>query len=139
VSSLVLDLDERVVEAGAIVDPHLRTAPLFCGSVLRSWGWFGGALWYRNCSAASPWATAIRRDAFEKAGGLDPGSTWQEAFVSLCLRLRAEGRRGMVNPHSRVYVNSVASPVVPAAPYVNDPYFHPAFTSACPLQLASTQ
>jgi GT2 family glycosyltransferase len=139
VSSLVLDLDERVVEAGAIVDPHLRVAPLFSGGVLRSWGWFGGALWYRNCSAASPWAVAMRRDAFEKIGGLDSGSTWQEAFVSLCLRLRADGRRGMVNPHSRVYVKSVASSVVAAASYVNDPYFHPAFTSVCPLQLASTQ
>ena len=138
-SSLVLDVDERVIEAGAIVDPDLNVAPLFSGSALRSWEGFGSPLWYRNCSAASPWAVAMRREAFEKIGGLDLGSTWQEAFISLCLRLRAEGLRGMVNPHSRVYVKSAPTPTIAAAAYVNDPYFHPAFAWVCPLRLVSTQ
>ncbi|MFZ4731649.1 MAG: glycosyltransferase [Pirellulales bacterium] len=140
-SGLVLDPGGSVVEAGLVVDRFGTGSPMFRGSPLRQWGWFGGPLWYRNCSAATPWAVAVQADAWVAAGGFDTRLDWQGAFVDLCRGIRREGRRGMVDPHARVTLHPVELPAVP--PFHDslrdDPHFHPAFSAVAPLTLDATR
>jgi hypothetical protein len=136
-SGLVLDAAGSVVEAGLVVDRFGVGSPMFRGSPLRQWGWFGGPLWYRNCTAASPWAVAVNAECWIAAGGFDERLDWQGAFVDLCRSLRREGRRGVVDPHARVTLGEGDLPPVP--PFDDslrsDPYFHPAFSAVVPLTL----
>ena len=136
-SGLVLDAAGSVVEAGLVVDRFGAGSPMFRGSPLRQWGWFGGPLWYRNCTAASPWAVAVNAECWIAAGGFDERLDWQGAFVDLCRSLRREGRRGVVDPHARVALGEGDLPPVP--PFDDslrsDPYFHPAFSAVVPLTL----
>ncbi len=138
-SGLVLDANGHVVEAGLVVDRFGAGSPMFRGSPLRQWGWFGGPLWYRNCTAASPWAVAIQADAWVAAGGFNERLDWQSAFVDLCCSIRRDGRRGVVDPHARVTLHDVPLPPVPPfdTSLRDDPYFHPAFSSVAPLELES--
>ncbi|MFM7207901.1 MAG: glycosyltransferase [Planctomycetaceae bacterium] len=139
-SGLVLDASGHVVEAGLVVDNGGSGSPMFRGSPLRQWGWFGGPLWYRNCTAASPWAVAVSADCWVAAGGFDERLDWQSAFVDLCRSIHRDGRRGVVNPHARVTLHEVALPPVPAfdESLRDDPYFHPAFSAVVPLTLDAT-
>ena len=136
-SGLVLDAAGSVVEAGLVVDRFGTGSPMFRGSPLRQWGWFGGPLWYRNCSAASPWAVAIDADAWVAAGGFDERLEWDSAFVDLCGAIRRNGMRGVVDPHARITLRAGDLPPVP--PFHDslrdDPYFHPAFSRVVPLTL----
>ena len=136
-SGLVLDAAGNVVEAGLVVDRFGAGSPMFRGSPLRQWGWFGGPLWYRNCTAASPWAVAVDVNCWIAAGGFDERLDWQGAFVELCRTLRREGRRGVVDPHARIALGKEELPPVP--PFDDslrsDPYFHPAFSAVVPLTL----
>lgn len=139
-SGLVLDATGHVVEAGLVVDRFGNGSPMFRGSPLRQWGWFGGPLWYRNCSAASPWACAIDADAWVAAGGFDERLDWQGAFVDLCRSIHLHGRRGVVDPHARIALHAGDLPAVPAFhdSLRDDPYFHPAFSAVVPLTLDAT-
>ncbi len=139
-SGLVLDSAGSVVEAGLVVDRFGTGSPMFRGSPLRQWGWFGGPLWYRNCSAASPWAVAVNADAWVAAGGFDERLEWQASFVDLCGSIRRDGKRGVVDPHARITLRAGDLPAVP--PFHDslrsDPYFHPAFSAVVPLTLDAT-
>jgi GT2 family glycosyltransferase/SAM-dependent methyltransferase len=136
-SGLVLDAEGTVVEAGLVVDRFGTGSPMFRGSPLRQWGWFGGPLWYRNCTAATPWALAINADDWVAAGGLDEQLGWQSACVGLCRAIGRAGKRGVVDPHARVALQPGPLPPVPAFhdSLRDDPYFHPAFASAVPLTM----
>jgi len=136
-SGLVLDSAGSVVEAGLVVDRFGTGSPMFRGSPLRQWGWFGGPLWYRNCSAASPWAVAVNADAWVSAGGFDERLEWQSSFVDLCGAIRRDGKRGVVDPHARITLRAGELPPVPAFhdSLRDDPYFHPAFSAVVPLTL----
>jgi glycosyltransferase involved in cell wall biosynthesis len=136
-SGLVLDAEGMVVEAGLVVDRFGTGSPMFRGSPLRRWGWFGGPLWYRNCTAASPWALAINADDWVAAGGLDERLGWQSACIDLCRAIGRAGKRGVVDPHARVTLETGPLPPVPAFhdSLREDPYFHPAFASVVPLTL----
>ena len=137
-SGLVLDAKGLVVEAGLIVDRFGTGSPMFRGSPLRQWGWFGGPLWYRNCTAASPWALAINADDWVAAGGLDEQLSWQSACIELCRAIGRTGKRGVVDPHARVTLEPGPLPTVPDFhdSLRDDPYFHPAFVSVVPLALS---
>jgi len=139
-SGLVLDAAGAVVEAGLVVDERGVGSPMFRGSPLRQWGWFGGPLWYRNCSAASPWAVAMSAEAWITAGGFNERLDWQATFVELCTAIRRAGRRGVVDPHARVVLHEGPLPEVPAFhdSLRADPHFHPAFSSVVPLALDAT-
>lgn len=139
-SGLVLDQGGSVVEAGLVVDRFGAGSPMFRGSPLRQWGWFGGPLWYRNCSASTPWAVAVAADAWVAAGGFDTRLDWQGAFIDCCKAMRRAGRRGMVDPHARI---TLAAGDLPAVPEFHDslrddPHFHPAFSAVVPLTLDAT-
>ena len=139
-SGLVLDAAGNVVEAGLVVDRFGAGSPMFRSSPLRQWGWFGGPLWYRNCTAASPWAVAVSADCWVAAGGFDERLDWQGAFVDLCRTIHRNGRRGVVDPHARVTLHEGELPAVPAfdESLRDDPYFHPAFAAVVPLTLHAT-
>jgi GT2 family glycosyltransferase/SAM-dependent methyltransferase len=140
-TSLVLDAEGTVAEAGLVVDGLGRGSPMFRGSPLRQWGWFGGPLWYRNCTAAHPWSVAVAADAWLAAGGLDERLGWESAFVDLCRSIHRSGRRGLVDPHARAMLHAGDLPPVPPFHETlrEDPYFHPAFSAVAPLTLdAST-
>lgn len=140
-TALVLDAAGAVAEAGLVVDALGRGSPMFRGSPLRQWGWFGGPLWYRNCTAAHPWTVAVAADAWLAAGGLDERLGWQAAFVDLCRSIHRGGRRGVVDPHARAQLHEGDLPPVPPfhESLRDDPCFHPAFSSVVPLTLdAST-
>jgi hypothetical protein len=127
-----------VYEAGRVVAPDYQSAPLFHQSPLFSFGWFGGPLWYRNMSAASPYAIAMSADDI-----LTILSTFQYSeeshFSAFCLALTQGGRRGLINPFAKVYFEKPPESHWPneGSLYHQDPYFHPAFNQVNPLELQS--
>lgn len=134
-SGLILDAHGDVVEAGLVVDCFGRGSPLFRGDRLRHWGWLGGPLWYRNCTASSPWLVAVDAASYRAAGGFDEQLCWEQAFVGLCRAIHRGGKRGVVDPHARATLATGELPPVPEFHHSvkTDPYFHPAFSSVVPL------
>ena len=138
-TGLVVGADGLVVECGLVVDAKGEGTPLFRGTPPTQWGSFGGPMWYRNTSAANPWALALKADAWEEAAGLDPTLRLDRAFTTLCTRIRGQGYRGVVEPHARVTIGPGPLAAVPAfdPSLGEDPYFHPAYASVVPLRLAA--
>ncbi|BAY12210.1 glycosyltransferase [Calothrix sp. NIES-2098] len=137
-SALILTNQNIVVEAGLVVDKHGNGSPLFYGNTLYSWEIFGGALWYRNCSASSPWALAFSYEHYLSLGGLSTDSySVQDAMIKLCQASRATNKRGLVNPHARAFLVDLPDNITPKFDdsLTDDPYFHPAFGSVVPLKL----
>lgn len=135
-SAVVLDLDSRVLEAGRVVGDNDQSAPLFRDSYLHSYGWFGGPLWYRNASAASPVAVAIKASLL--AGALARLPAQQPAnFATLCRVLREGGLRGLVNPHARAHLREPTESEWRNEGhfYAADPYFNPSFSQVSPLSM----
>ncbi|MCC5651789.1 glycosyltransferase [Nostoc sp. XA013] len=139
-SALIVTTQNIVVEAGLIVDKYGNGSPLFYGSNLYTWEIFGGALWYRNCSASSPWAVAFSYKHYLAIGGLSiDSSSVQHSMIKLCQASRATNKRGLVNPHARAFLLGLPDNDVPKFDdsLADDPYFHPAFASVVPLKLRS--
>jgi len=138
-SGLIVGADGNVVECGLVVDANGEGTPLFRGIPPTQWGSFGGPMWYRNTSAANPWALALKAEAWESVRGINPRLHLPQAFVDLCGNLRRRGYRGVVEPHARVTIGpGPLAPVPPFDPSLgDDPYFHPAYASIVPLRLAS--
>lgn len=133
-SALVLLNDDTVVEAGRVVGSEGATQPLFRGVPLRHMGPMGGPLWYRNVSAAGDTAIAFKRDQLQLTKYRD--TSWNQTIVAICADVCNTGRRGVVIPHARAFVNHM--PALSDAWHEsmrNDPYFHPAFMSVVPLAL----
>jgi hypothetical protein len=136
-TALLLDEADTVIEAGLVVAENGEVAPLLHGSPLYFYGWFGGALWHRNCRAASPVALAMSRAALLEAGFPDDGRDFGVALAALTCRMGEGGRRGVVVPHARAYLERAPAYPPTHASFASDPYFHPAFGAAGPLQLSS--
>lgn len=138
-TGLVVGADGNVVECGLVVDAKGEGTPLFRGIPPTQWGSFGGPMWYRNTSAANPWALALKAEAWESVRGINPRLHLPQAFVDLCGNLRRRGYRGVVEPHARVTIGpGPLAPVPPFDPSLgDDPYFHPAYASVVPLRLAA--
>lgn len=126
--------DDTVIEAGRIVASNGMTQPLFRGAPLRHCGFFGGALWHRNVSAAGDTAVAFKRASLRLSEHRQAG--WQKALEASYAEARRDGHRGVVVPSARVYLDTM-----PATQdgwhdsMRDDPYFHPAFRSVAPLEL----
>jgi hypothetical protein len=134
-SALVLSDDGSVAEAGHVVDRSGIGVPLFRGAPLREWGWLGGPLWRRNCSASGPWAIAFSARALVCSGLADSTQVWPMALTNACVAVRDVGLRGVVEPSARATVHADALPPVPPFLGSDDPFFHPAFDSIAPLRL----
>ena len=135
-AGLALAPGDTVREAGRVASPDGTSAPLFRDVPLRSWGWFGGPLWHRNASAASPILFAVRRAdlaGIEPAGEMPFARWWTRA----CIAWRGTGRRGLIVPYARAWldVDIDAVPVPFDERFRADPCFHPAFCSVSPLRL----
>lgn len=140
VSALAISEDETVYEAGRVVSADGQSAPLFCGSPLRSFGWFGGPLWYRNTSACSPYAVAMSSDdAARVLSKLEGQGQESHNFTAFCRQLATGGRRGLINPFAKVYFEYAPEQnwVNEGAIFHSDPYFSPAFSQVSPLRLHS--
>lgn len=139
-SALAVDSQQNVCEAGRLMSLDGRSAPLFAGSPLHSYGWFGGPLWYRNSSACSPYAVAMRRNDVARAlEELNMPERGKVDFPGFCRKLSVDGRRGLINPFARIYFEQA-----PEKDWVNegtlfhsDPYFSSAFSQVSPLELRS--
>jgi hypothetical protein len=133
----ILTGNDTIVEGGRIVGDDGRSLPLFRGTPLRHGGWFGHPLWFRNVSAVSPLAAAFKRADWESPGSPDLGRPWPEIFISRCLAVRGSGRRGMITPHARLYMDALPDEALATwdESFTADPYFHPAFRSVTPLML----
>ncbi len=139
-SAIVLNPDNTVYEAGRVVSTDQRSAPMFHGSPLYSFGWFGGPLWYRNSRAASPYAMAMKAGNMRSAlATVTADPVPADGFARFCLALTATGQRGLVNPFAKVFFNQAPETQWPndGALYHDDPYFNPAFDQVSPLRLHS--
>ena len=138
-SAISLDLkNSNVYEAGRVVSVDKKSAPLFNGSALFSFGWFGGPLWYRNARACSPYAIAIKgRDVVEALNYQTGDTGSRDDFVEFCLTLCADNRRGVIDPFARVFFSHAPEGSWPndGVQFHNDPYFNPAFDQVSPLRL----
>ena len=135
-SAVILDLDSRVLEAGRVLGDNDESAPLFRDAYLHSYGWFGGPLWYRNASAASPVAVAIKASLL--AGALAEVPPPQPAnFATLCRVLREGSLRGLVNPHARAHLREPTESEWRNEGhfFAADPYFNPSFSQVSPLSM----
>jgi hypothetical protein len=139
-SAIALNSDSTVYEAGRVVAKNYQSAPMFHGSPLFSFGWFGGPVWYRNARAASPYAIAMNaRDIHAALSGIDESASGLNSFTEFCLALTADGRRGLINPFAKVYFKESPEAQWPneGKLFHDDPYFSPVFDQVSPLKLNS--
>jgi hypothetical protein len=139
-SAIAINEDETVYEAGRVVSKDGRSSPLFSGNQLRSFGWFGGPLWYRNASACSPYAVAMNgMDVARALSQLKIRGHDAPEFSDFCRQLATDGRRGLINPFARIYFERAPEKewLNEGEPFHSDPYFSPAFSEVSPLRLHS--
>ena len=139
-SAIALNPDNTVYEAGRVVSADHCSAPMFHGSPLYSFGWFGGPLWYRNSRAASPYAMAMKAGAMHVAlDSLADVVLSGTGFEQFCMALTLTGQRGLVNPFAKVFFSQSPESQWPndGKLYHSDPYFNPAFDQVSPLRLHS--
>lgn len=138
-TALAVNAEGRVVEAGRVVARDGSSAPLFYGAHPHEYGWFGGAQWYRNVSAASPYAIAFKMAKFQIVSrSLDARDGTDRGFTRLCAQSVEPGAgRGLVNPFAVVYMPADVQPAWnnEGEAYLDDPYFNPAFRQVSPLRL----
>jgi hypothetical protein len=137
-SAIAMNADGTVYEAGRVVASDFQSAPMFNGSPLISFGWFGSPLWYRNAQAASPYAVAMNaRDIEVALSSLDEALEHGLSFTKFCLSLTANGLRGLISPFAKVYFDKPPESHWPnqGLMYHSDPYFNPAFDQVSPLRL----
>lgn len=137
-AGIALQNDDTVWEAGRVVGNIPSSAPLFRGTPLRSWGWFGGPLWYRNASAASPYAVAVRRADLDHCEQ-PPIADFRAWWIHVCGALREDSRRGVIDPHARIMFKEDPEPEPSRfdESFGRDPYFHPYFRDVSPLRLTA--
>lgn len=138
-SALAVREDGRVEEAGRVVAADGSSAPLFHGAHPHEYGWFGGAQWYRNMRAASPFAIAFKMTKFQTVSRFPCGDVeMQQAFTRICTgSIESGGGRGLIDPFAVVYMPSdtQAAWSNDGEKYRADPYFNPAFRQVSPLRL----
>ncbi|MBH1556421.1 class I SAM-dependent methyltransferase [Stenotrophomonas maltophilia] len=138
-SALAVSEDGRVVEAGRVVAADGSSAPLFNGAHPHEYGWFGGAQWYRNMRAASPFAIAFKMTKFQTVSRFLGGDgEMRHAFTRICTgSIESGGGRGLIDPFAVVYMppGTQAAWSNDGEQYRDDPYFNPAFRQVSPLRL----
>lgn len=138
-SALAVSENGRVEEAGRVVAADGTSAPLFHGAHPHEYGWFGGAQWYRNVRAASPFAIAFKMTKFQTVSRFPYADMeMQQAFTRICTgSIESGGGRGLIDPFAVVYMPSgtQATWSNDGEKYRDDPYFNPAFRQVSPLRL----
>lgn len=131
-SGLTVENDDRVIEAGCVLDDAGVAHPLFRDAPLRRWGVLGGPLWQRNVDTASPYILALRTGETVEALRKLPGMDWQRAFQHVCVTLAAqrEQGRGVVDPSARAIIAPGLAFDAPVQAMIgcSSPYLHPFLT-----------
>jgi GT2 family glycosyltransferase len=149
VGGKLLRPDGSIQHAGVILGLTGFAGHIFGGLPENQGGIFGRAEWYRDLLAVTGACLAIRRQAFEGAGGFDEKLSLCGNDVALCLKLRAAGLRVVYNPFVRLLHREGATreAAIPDQDYVHsyeyyqvylqdgDPYFNP---NLSPWHLAPT-
>jgi glycosyltransferase involved in cell wall biosynthesis len=101
VAPVMLTPGGRVFDAGWIVG--LRTvAPLMRGFDPNTDGYNGSLCCNRETSATSGLCFAVRRDRYEKVGGIRTGFDAPLWAIDLCLRLETDGRYNRISAATRI-------------------------------------
>jgi cellulose synthase/poly-beta-1,6-N-acetylglucosamine synthase-like glycosyltransferase/glycosyltransferase involved in cell wall biosynthesis len=140
VGPLLINPDTGAVRhAGIVFNRDGDLSYVFAGGSEHSYGVFGGPSWCRNWSAVSGAFFAIRREAFEQAGGFSENPRYPRLDIDLCLRVTVQhGWRIFYNAFARYYQGAltrleqwVANSPDAAREYARrcfpwgDPCFHP--------------
>ena len=131
-SGVTVENDDKVMEAGCVVDQAGVAHPLFRGEALRQWNVFGGALWHRNVETASPYILALRTADLRRILADAPRGGWQQMVHHVCRTLAAEREdgRGVVDPNARAIIAPAAAYPAPREGLVGPAarYLHPYLT-----------
>jgi len=139
VGAQLLWRDGRIQHGGDVIGMNGFADHLFTGAGPADWTLFGSTRWYRNVSAVTGACLMIRRDLFEKIGGLDESFVLCGSDVELCLRVRRTGKRIVCTPfagvlhHERATRSGYDDPNdvfasfwrYQSALFGGDPYFNP--------------
>jgi hypothetical protein len=101
VAPILLAADGAVFDAGWIVGQGALT-PLMRGFDVNEDGYNGSLPCNRETSAVSGYCLAVRRDRYEKAGGIRPELDAALWAADLCLRLEAAGWRNRIAAAVRI-------------------------------------
>ena len=101
--------DDTIQHAGVILGIHGVAAHVYAGLPRESPGHGGRARVAQNLSAVTGACLLVRRETYERVGGLD--ESLQVAFndIDFCLRLRAAGYRNLWTPFAELYHHESAS------------------------------
>ena len=140
VGSLAVEPQGKVLEAGRLMAEDGSSAPMFRGCYSHEYGWFGGALWYRNVRCVSEHAVAFKAEAFKAAIEMLASDELlgTESLKKICAAAVNESLRGLLNPFAVVYLqeeDASESWENDGEKYWSDPYFSPAFGQVNPLRL----
>lgn len=140
VGSLAVEPQGRVLEAGRLMADDGSSAPMFRGCYSHEYGWFGGALWYRNVRSASEHAIAFKVKAFKDAvQTLEAENLVGIDFLKkICASAVNDFSRGLLDPFAVVYMHEADANETwnnDGEKYWSDPYFSPAFGQVNPLRL----
>lgn len=136
--------DGRVDQAGLAIGLREPAMPIMHGFEADGDGYYGSLPCAREVSALSALCLAVRRDAFERAGGFDENYRSEYEGPDLCRRLARAGLASVFAPRPRVLTRQTeatrraATDVVDRALFVDcwydelvrgDPYFNPGFSA----------
>lgn len=101
--------DDRIQHAGVVLGIHGVAAHVYCGMPRGYPGHGGRARVAQQLSAVTAACMVVRREVFERVGGLD--ESLQVAFndIDFCLRVRQAGYRNLWTPFAELYHHESAS------------------------------
>ena len=132
--------NDSIRHAGIIFRQDGRPQYLFSGEPEHYYEVFGGPGWFRNWTAVSGACLAMRRDVWEKTGGLGGTIRYPRLDIELCLRAQLQlGLRIVYTPQARFFQNAPSAMEAwlnpdgetAGASYIRacfpdgDPYFNP--------------
>jgi GT2 family glycosyltransferase len=102
VGAKLLHPDGTIQHAGVVIGLSGFAGHIFAGQPENQWTIFGLAEWYRNYSAVTGACMMVRREVYDKIGGLDEAFLLCGSDVEICLRVQRAGLRVVVNPFARL-------------------------------------
>ncbi len=106
-SAVILDREQKTVEAGRLVTGDSRSFALFRGNEFGKMTLLGGNHWYRNTSSVGAYCVAISTKHWRQGllSATDLTTLLNEQFQ----QMEQRGLRGLVSPHARCHINCLAA------------------------------
>lgn len=102
VGAQLLAEDGSIQHGGVVLGMQGFAEHLFRGLEPDSWTLLGSSAWYRDVSAVTGACLGISKSLFQRIGGWDERFELCGSDVELCLRVRREGLRVVVDPYARL-------------------------------------